>query len=68
MRDDPKSAVHMPNEEQIERYLLAIAQKHALLGEERVWAVMDSLKLTITVHPTTKFNKHISVPRDMTIS
>jgi len=51
MRDDPKSAVRMPNDEQMEGYLQAIAQKHALLGEHRVWASMDGLKLTIQRAP-----------------
>ena len=43
----PAAKVRPPTKDDIDEYVDAVAAKYPLLGEERVWAAMDGLKLPI---------------------
>ena len=47
LQNHPAAKVRPPTEEDIESYVTAIASKYPLLGEERVWAACDGLKLPL---------------------
>lgn len=47
LKNSSSGRIQLPSESEIEEYIAAVAQRHPLLGEERVWAAMDGLKLLL---------------------
>ena len=45
LQNYPSAKIHPPSEDDLEKYVNAIADKYPILGEEKVWGAADGMKL-----------------------